>query len=54
MSLLFAQPQQLYLEILSEDQKLAWQESQQLKDSNSQWRSYLNSLLLYSFVSYIQ
>ncbi len=54
MSLLFAQPQQLYLEILSEDQKLAWQESQQLTDSNSQWRSYLNRLLLNSFVSYLQ
>ncbi len=53
MSLLFAQPQQLYLEILPDDRDQAWKESQQLNDSSSAWRSYLNRLLLDSFAHYL-
>ncbi len=54
MSLLFAQPQQLYLEILADDLERAWQESQQLKNSATTWRAYLNRLLLDSFFAYLR
>lgn len=53
MSFMFAQANELYLEILPDDQDTAWQKSQTLTNSAGVWRAYLNRLLLDSFFDYV-
>ncbi len=52
MSLLFAQPTQLYLDIQSYNQHKYWQESQEM--THSVWKYYLNRLFLDSFLIYLK
>ncbi|HIK37434.1 MAG: DUF1822 family protein [Geminocystis sp.] len=54
MSALIPDPQQLYLEIPSQLQEKAWQESEYIPDSLSRWQVYLNSLLLETFCDYLR
>ncbi|MGK7941773.1 MAG: DUF1822 family protein [Crocosphaera sp.] len=54
MTFLFAEPTQLWLEISSDHQSSAWEQSQSLCQSTSQWRVYINQLCRDTFISYLK
>lgn len=51
---LVAPPDELYLDILPDNQEKCWQESQCFTQSNNCWQAYLNRLFLDSFLTYLK
>lgn len=47
-------PNQLWLEISPQNQSLAWQRSQSCSTPSSRWNAYLNLLILYEFLPWVQ
>ncbi|ACB51407.1 unknown [Crocosphaera subtropica ATCC 51142] len=54
MTFLFAQPNQLWLELSETNLSQAWQQSHICSSATTRWRAYLNRLSLTCFLSYVQ
>ncbi len=54
MTFLFAQPNQLWLELSETNLSQAWEQSHICSSATTRWRAYLNQLSLTGFLTYVQ